>query len=69
MSQEHDATLRRARLSDLGPALGQQAKTAYRARLRDLEEELTEATQWADPARAAIVRRARRLGSRREAGE
>jgi hypothetical protein len=36
--------------------LDEQAKTAYRARLRDLEEDLAEATSWADPVRAATAR-------------
>src|SRR5262249_23738485 len=45
-----------ARPSDLGPILDEQAKTAYRARLRELEEDLAEATSWADPARAARAR-------------
>jgi tetratricopeptide (TPR) repeat protein len=48
--------LHQARLSDTGPVLDEQAKGAYRARLRELEEELTEATAWADPVRAARAR-------------
>jgi tetratricopeptide (TPR) repeat protein len=48
--------LHQGRLSGTGPVLDQQAKTAYRARLRELEEELAEATSWADPARAAKAR-------------
>jgi len=48
--------LRPARLSGTGPILDQQAKTAYRARLCELEEELAEATAWADPVRAARAR-------------
>ena len=36
--------LHQARLSDAGAILDRQAKAAYRARLRELEEELTEAT-------------------------
>jgi cytochrome c-type biogenesis protein CcmH/NrfG len=48
--------LRPARLSDTGPILDERAKTAYRERLRELEEELAEATSWADPVRAARAR-------------
>jgi len=48
--------LRQARISDTGPILDKPAKTAYRARLRELEEDLTEATAWADPVRAARAR-------------
>ncbi|HEY3513397.1 AAA family ATPase [Kribbella sp. NPDC051137] len=39
--------------ADLGPVLDQQARTAYRRRLLELEEELTEVT---DPARAERLR-------------
>jgi hypothetical protein len=56
ISPGRDDDLRRARLSDTGPILDEQAKTAYRARLRELEEELAEATSWADPVRAARAR-------------
>ncbi len=56
MSPAPDDDLRPARLSDTGPILDEQAKTAYRARLRELEEELAEATSWADPVRAARAR-------------
>jgi tetratricopeptide (TPR) repeat protein len=42
--------------SDVGPALDERAKASYRARLRELEEELDEATSWADSGRAARVR-------------
>jgi tetratricopeptide (TPR) repeat protein len=42
--------------SDLGPALDDQAKASYRARLRELEDDLDEATAWADSARAERVR-------------
>ena len=42
--------------SDLGPALDDQAKASYRARLRELEEDLGEATAWADSARAERIR-------------
>lgn len=38
--------------SDLGPRLDAQAKTAYRARLADLREQLAEATRFNDPVRA-----------------
>ena len=48
--------LHQARLCDAGPILDGQAKRAYRARLRELEEELTQATAWADPDRAARAR-------------
>jgi tetratricopeptide (TPR) repeat protein len=48
--------LHQARFSGTGPILDQQAKTAYQARLRELEEELAEATSWADPVRAAKAR-------------
>src|SRR5262249_52093490 len=56
VSPARDDDLRPARLSDTGPVLDERAKTAYRARLRDLEEELAEATSWADPVRAARAR-------------
>jgi hypothetical protein len=56
ISPARDDGLHRTRLSGTGPVLDEQAKTAYRARLRDLEEELAEATSWADPVRAAKAR-------------
>jgi tetratricopeptide (TPR) repeat protein len=56
MSAARADDLHQASLSGTGPILDQQAKTAYRARLRDLEEELAEATTWADPVRAAKAR-------------
>jgi len=56
ISPARDDDLHHARLSDLGPILDEQAKTAYRARLRELEEDLAEATSWADPVRAAQAR-------------
>jgi len=56
MSAAREDDLHQAGLSGTGPILDQQAKTAYRARLRDLEEELAEATSWADPVRAAKAR-------------
>jgi tetratricopeptide (TPR) repeat protein len=40
-------------LGDAGEVLDAEARTAYRQRLRDLEAELAEATQWADTGRAA----------------
>jgi len=54
LAREDD--LRPARLSDTGPVLDERAKKAYRERLRELEEELAEATSWADPVRAARAR-------------
>jgi tetratricopeptide (TPR) repeat protein len=56
MSPARDDDLHQARLSDTGPILDEQAKTAYRERLRDLEDDLAEATSWADPVRAARAR-------------
>jgi len=56
MSPARDDDLHTARLSDTGPVLDKQAKTAYRARLRELEDDLAEATSWADPVRAARAR-------------
>ena len=56
MSQARQDNLHQTRLSDVGPVLDEQAKTAYRARLRELEDDLAEATSWADPARAARAR-------------
>jgi hypothetical protein len=55
-SPARDDDLHTARLSDTGPILDEQAKTAYRARLRELEDDLAEATSWADPVRAARAR-------------
>ncbi len=43
-------------ISDAGPILDEQAKSSYRARFRDLEEDLNEATAWADSVRAEKVR-------------
>jgi hypothetical protein len=43
-------------LGDTGQVLDEQAKSNYRARLRDLQEELDEANEWADQARAARIR-------------
>jgi len=56
MRPAREDELYHARPSDMGPILDEQAKTAYRARLRELEEELAEATSWADPVRAAQAR-------------
>ena len=55
-SPARDDDLHQARLSGTGPILDQQAKTAFRERLRELEEDLAEATSWADPVRAARAR-------------
>ncbi len=38
--------------ADLGPVLDAQALQAYRGRLVELEQDLTEAREWADPVRA-----------------
>ncbi|HEX6393492.1 MAG TPA: tetratricopeptide repeat protein [Acidimicrobiales bacterium] len=48
--------VQRHRDGNVSPLLDEQAKSSYRARLRDLEEELNEATDWADPARASLIR-------------
>jgi hypothetical protein len=56
MSPARQDNLHRARFSDTGSALDEQAKMAYRARLRELEDDLAEATSWADPVRAAKAR-------------
>lgn len=42
--------------SNTGPVLDQQARTAYKARLRELDDELAEAEQFADVARAERLR-------------
>jgi hypothetical protein len=67
--------------SDLGPALDPQARSAYRRRITELDEELDEARSWADPVRVdrlaaersallAEIGRATGLGGRpRRAGE
>jgi tetratricopeptide (TPR) repeat protein len=55
-SSARDDDLHQAGYSGTGPILDEQAKAAYRTRLRDLEEELAEATSWADPVRAAKAR-------------
>ena len=56
MRRAREDDLHQATLSDSGPILDERAKTAYRERLRELEEELAEATSWADPVRAARAR-------------
>jgi tetratricopeptide (TPR) repeat protein len=56
MSPARQDNLHQARPSSLGPVLDEQAKTAYRARLRELEDDLAEAASWADPVRAARAR-------------
>lgn len=61
MKPAREDDLHLAQLSGTGPILDGQAKTAYRARLRELEEELAEATSWADPVRPR--ERARRCSS------
>jgi tetratricopeptide (TPR) repeat protein len=61
MSPARDDDLHQARVSGTGPVLDEQAKAAYRARLRELEEELAEATSWADPVRAAKARQERQF--------
>jgi hypothetical protein len=43
-------------LADAGPILDERAKASYRARFRELEEELNEATEWADSIRATKAR-------------
>jgi len=40
---------------DAGPILDEQAKASYRTRLQELEEDLTEATSWADAGREARI--------------
>jgi hypothetical protein len=42
--------------TDARPILDEQAKASYRTRLRELEEDLNEANEWADLARADRVR-------------
>jgi tetratricopeptide (TPR) repeat protein len=44
------------RAGDVGPLLDERAKSSYRARLSDLEDDLNEATEWADSDRAAAIR-------------
>ena len=55
-SPAREDDLHQARLYDTGPVLDQQAKAAYRARMRELEDDLAEATSWADPVRVARAR-------------
>jgi hypothetical protein len=47
---------RSPRTGDAGPLLDQQARTAYKARLRELTEELAEADEFADVGRAERLR-------------
>ena len=56
MTLARQDNLHQARLSDTGPVLDEQAKRAYRARLRELEDDLAEATSWGDSVRAARAR-------------
>jgi hypothetical protein len=51
-----DDNLHDSGLSDTGPILDERAKASYRARFRELEEELNEATEWADSIRATKAR-------------
>jgi hypothetical protein len=44
---------------DAGEIIDRQALTAYRSRLRDIDEEFAEAQAWADDARAARLRHER----------
>lgn len=48
-----EAALHDSRFSDLGPVLDAKAKSAYRLRLEDLQDQLEEAREWNDPERAA----------------
>lgn len=48
--------LRDARHSDAGPMLDERAKASYRNRLRELQDELDEATSWADQGRVARIK-------------
>jgi len=43
-------------LADAGPVLDERAKTDYRARLRELEDDLAEATSWSDSGRQTKIR-------------
>jgi eukaryotic-like serine/threonine-protein kinase len=52
-TQLADLHLQVSRLGTAGPMLDSQAKAAYQRRLHDLQEELEEAQQFNDPARAA----------------
>jgi tetratricopeptide (TPR) repeat protein len=42
--------------ADLGPVLDEQARTAYKRRLDELEAEIAEAENWADAGRLALLR-------------
>jgi tetratricopeptide (TPR) repeat protein len=48
--------LRNDGLSDSGPVLDERAKSAYRLRFRDLEDELDEAMAWSDSDRVSRIR-------------
>ncbi len=52
-SRVDDPSLTAAGLGDAGPLLDPGAKAAYRERLDELRDELTEAESWNDPERAA----------------
>jgi tetratricopeptide (TPR) repeat protein len=54
--RDREEQLHGGRSSGSGPFLDEQAKSSYRARLRELEQELDEVTEWADPVRAANLR-------------
>ncbi|HLX78642.1 MAG TPA: hypothetical protein VKR27_07120, partial [Acidimicrobiales bacterium] len=55
-AQTQDNDLQARASSDAGPVLDDQAKSSYRARLRELEDDLNEATAWSDTLRAANIR-------------
>jgi hypothetical protein len=55
VASERGATPPVATDSDLGPALDTEAKNAYRRRLRDIEDDLEEATLTGDSRRAALA--------------
>jgi hypothetical protein len=51
-----DDGLHETLLSDAGSVLDERAKTSYRTRLRELENDLNEATAWSDSLRASKIR-------------
>ena len=55
-ARAHEPGLRTGGVGDAGQILDDRAKAAYRRRLGELEEELTEADAWSDPERAARAR-------------
>ena len=55
-TQTRDDDLHVGASSDAGPVLDDLAKSSYRARLRELEDELNEAAEWSDTLRAANIR-------------